>query len=231
MANDFSVEPPKQENQTQLSELDADFDMQAPANPEPATQETAPIAQAAEMPVSAPMPDMKTQPELNPVETPAQEPLNINPQALESTQPVFTEQDESMNPNSDPIESELISSASEEPAAPQNLEAELAPSDNFQTPAEAQAPVENMLADQGNQTEDRIKDLSQKFFTDQSDEQTESTESADQFSEIPSFGENLDLSQVSAAEPTQDEMEFPPNPFADQNDPGSLPKPDVPEDL
>ena len=55
---------------------------------------------------------------------------------------------------------------------PQNLEAELVPSDNFQTPVEPQAkeeiasdaPVENMLTDQGNQTEDRIKDLSQKFF-------------------------------------------------------------------
>ena len=177
------------------------------------------------------MPAMETQAELNPVETPAQEPENIDPQALESTQPVFTKQDESVNANSESIESELISSASEEPVAPQNLEAELAPSDNFQTPAEPEAPVENMLADQGNQTEDRIKDLSQKFFTDQSEQKAESTESADQFSEIPSFGENLDLSQVSASEPTQDEMEFPPNPFADQNDPGSLPKPDVPEDL
>jgi len=231
VANDFSVEPPKQENQTQLSELDADFDMKTPATPEPAIQETTPTVPAAEMLVNAPMPAMETQPELNPVETPVQEPENIDPQALESIQPAFTEQDESIVANSESIESELISSASEEPAAPQNLEAELAPSDNFQTPAEPQVPVENMLADQGDQTEDRIKDLSQKFFTEQSEEKAESTESADQFSEIPSFGENLDLSQVSAAEPTQDEMEFPPNPFADQNDPGSLPKPDVPEDL
>ena len=127
------------------------------------------------------------------------------------------------------IESELISTVSEEEVSPQNLDAELEPIAQEEVPA----PVEEMLADQSNQTEDRIKDLSQKFFTEEAPEKTPeaNSEQAEQFSEMPGFGENLDLSQVAPSQPTQDEMEFPPNPFGEENQPGSLPNPDVPEDL
>lgn len=204
VANNFSVEPPKEESQIPLSELDADFDALTP-NPDSMDQVSEPIQQTPEQ-----APEM-------PSEAPAQPATGVE------------QIDEQSNANDNSIEAELISSVSEEEVSPQNLEAELEPV----AQQEAPAPVEEMLADQSNQTEDRIKDLSQKFFTEEAQENAPeaASEQAEQFSEMPGFGENLDLSQVDPAQPTQDEMEFPPNPFGEQNQPGSLPNPDVPEDL
>ena len=101
-------------------------------------------------------------------------------------------------------------------------------------------PVDPLAqASQDNQeTEDRIKDLSQKFFTEQPEQAQPAQPKASQdqsaaspFSEIPSFGENLDLSQVPEQSPKDDDMEFPPNPFGTPTQPGQVPNPDVPEDL
>lgn len=236
VAKDFDVEPPKQDNQTQISELDSDFDNptpvnSAPINPQPVTEAPEQVVSTPTEPIG-PMEPMEPMGQIGAVPNqpatiqPVEMAQNMSQEASEETLTEDLPLDDSINTNDQSIESELISEASEE-AQDQNLDAELAP----------------ILTEQTNDSEERIKDLSQKFFTEQAapatstPEQvapqatTENPASQPGFSEIPSFGENLDLSQVAATEPTQDEMEFPPNPFAEQNDPGSLPNPDVPEDL
>jgi len=241
VAKDFDVAPPKQDNQTQISELDSDFDNSAPINPAPVNSapiNPQPVLQAPEQVVSTPTEPIGPMEPMEPMgqigavtnQSPPVQPVevgqNMSQEASEETLTEDLPLDDSINASDQSIESELISEASEE-TQDQNLDAELAP----------------ILTDQTNDSEDRIKNLSQKFFTEQAAPANSTPEqvvpqaaaenpvSQPGFSEIPSFGENLDLSQVAASEPTQDEMEFPPNPFAEQNDPGSLPNPDVPEDL
>ena len=129
------------------------------------------------------------------------------------------------NPSTEDIDSELISKDTLEPKEPEQRIKKLS-QDFFQKPEEPQNPE---LA------EDETDELAAKAATSE-------------FSEIPSFGEHLDLSKVPEAKPATEDLEFPPNPFAEDQTtadaessnsqaksgnkgPGQLPTPDVPEDL
>ncbi len=163
------------------------------------------------------------------------------------------EEDEVEDQTQDSIDQELVPQALDNPST-EDIDSELVPKGDLQE----------------EEPEQRIKKLSQDFFQKPEEAQTPDPtedslldEDADElaakaatseFSEIPSFGEHLDLSKVPEANPATDDLEFPANPFAedqtpeettatgdnqpdldntnpDNKGPGQLPTPDVPEDL
>lgn len=219
---------------------------------EPVSQPTAPIApqemQAAESPVSQDMSefdqglteDSQMESESEPDYSDADLDAELAPNASEfggdeslDTDDEFNDQDEFDE------QDEFTESESEELELEDQIEDDIL--ENIEQQNNPNQPAENMdtnpLATQeveNQETEDRIKDLSQKFFTEESQasEQAQGEQSSEQnFSEIPAFGENLDMTQLPTEQAEDDGMQFPPNPFGNPTEPGQMPAPDVPDDL
>jgi DNA repair exonuclease SbcCD ATPase subunit len=160
------------------------------------------------------------------------------------------------NPSTGDIDSELVSKDDLEEKEPEQRIKKLS-QDFFQKPEDSMP--EDSKIDSVDTTENTVENVEEDIVEDVEENAEELAAKAanSEFSEIPSFGEHLDLSKVPEANPASDELEFPPNPFAedqttdntqdnpatgdtqqdpdntnpDNKGPGQLPTPDVPEDL